>query len=271
MWFQNNPRVVVLALAKNLKDDKKDKKDKKDLQGDKKVEDLTWFLEELRKDLRRMSALGKNGGPAVRDAKHVHEVPEEDVPWVDESLKTLRGHPRCKSATYRPSRNSFFVIRKDHGHKESRVKELKKKRSRSWETDHEDVVRNLFHAAVNELMLFLDDVPVEDLDDSGSDDVNQQAPATVADKAQAIAMTTSDEVPDEAGSDDEVPDDGPEDNLICPLCHADNSEYYGRGKGTPFGEPCPQCPDEERYSPATLAARRAPAVAPAGAPAVDSE
>ena len=220
----------------------------------------------------------------------------------------MRGHPRCKSATYRPSRNSFWVIRKDQEYKEGRVKDLKRKRHRAFETDDEHVVRNLVHTAVNELLLFLDEVPAEALDEAGSDDVNEQGPAPVADKAQAPAMITSDEesdevqgpapladkaqapamstsdevpdevpevaeaksTPDEAGSDD-VNSDGPENNLICPLCYADNSEYYGWGKGTPFGEPCPQCPDEERYSPATLAARRADAEAPTVAPAMDSE
>ena len=198
LWFQNNPRCVVLALVdpdNYVKQEAPEQEDPavEDEQKDPAIEDLQWFLQEFKKDIQSLldgAPAGEQSEPEepveeAEEPEQLVEVPEEpaeaaepqakkrgglprtDTPkdieaLVQETLKDLRARDECLSAGWSAARNSFRAARRsDKAKKEFFVKDLKRKRQDSEITTGADPVQTLFAKAKASAIVFLAEAPAD--------------------------------------------------------------------------------------------------------------
>ena len=147
LWFENNSRVVVLALREGHEE-----------------EELLWFLEEMNKDQEGTNPEPDTAAPVGKKVRKT-EVPEPLEDLVKDCLQDLEGHPQCLRAHWQNSRHSFRLQRKsDKTIQEVRVKDMKKKLSEALEQDNFEPVQRNFLKAVAGCLAFLD----------GQDDPDQE-------------------------------------------------------------------------------------------------
>ena len=151
--FKNNPRVVILALEK-----------------DTATEDLLWFLEQLKGDLKAMkdagpkdkSEQGEDPDPGASQSDEHDDgeqaaVPEDHMDsCVIETLDKILEHKNCQQAHFSHSRSCFRVKRKGSGTlEEFRVKDLKKKCTLATKNKDWSVVEHAFALAQQSSLRFL--------------------------------------------------------------------------------------------------------------------
>ena len=175
LWFENNSRVVVLALREGHE-----------------VEELLWFLEELNKDTETLQeAPAPPAEPVAKAARTVVPRALEDI--VKESLEKLELNEQCLRVNYINSRNSFRIQRLcDKAIKEVYVRTLKKKLNEALEQDNLESVNRAFLLAVTQCIGFLDglDAPETSATSSSSHQALAEAPAEEA-PAEAPAQASA--------------------------------------------------------------------------------
>ena len=177
LWFQNNPRCVVLALVDPDNYDEAPAEDSA-------VTDLAWFLQEFMKDFQHDEP-GDSGDPGNQqpdESLQLVEVPEEpdqaaepeleaqgrigglprsNTPsWaqtqVEQALKDLGAHTDCKSAVWCAARRSFQVVRhSDHAKKEFVVKGLKRKWEQAQDRNIDAKIQEAFDRVMSSATSFL--------------------------------------------------------------------------------------------------------------------
>jgi hypothetical protein len=118
LLVQNDSRSLALAFEE-----------------DKEEEGIKWFLTQLQKDIKALgepSTSSKAGRQGKRGKDEDTDATEESQ-FVKNSLKDLRSHKDCYSASYAPSRHSFKVIRTDKVCEEFLVTAFSKKRKKALE------------------------------------------------------------------------------------------------------------------------------------------
>ena len=133
------------------------------------LEFLTWFLEEITKDIQHLVAVPAS---APNDEAEVAAPPAGEEPGAkrpfppspereqtEALLQELREHPRCLSARYLPSRPSFRITRDDHEGREFFCKNLNKLRHVHMMAPRETTrvdIRTSMKSAVAVALEFLD-------------------------------------------------------------------------------------------------------------------
>ena len=143
LWFQNESRAVIFALR----------------QGQDGLDDFTFFLQELQKDIEGLKTKDPDENPVQPKTK----LPEDLEEIVPDILKALSNHPECKTAHFLESRGSLRILRKDKVMKDIYVKGLKRKRAESAEVDNKTaILQRLFDQAMQSALSFLSpEVPDE--------------------------------------------------------------------------------------------------------------
>ena len=141
LWFENNSRCVNLAL-----------------QEGHEIEQLLWFLDELKKDI------DEHVYSPEPEGQKEHTADKWDVPAMQhivvEMLEDLQGHQSCRAAAWLPSRCSFHVRRSDKKSKQFRVQDLNKKYKESVDHDDTMVLKRQFEQAVAKAKTWLEEPPV---------------------------------------------------------------------------------------------------------------
>ena len=128
------------------------------------LDELSWFLRELHKDLRAMQqqATDRDSGGADSDDGSEGRASGHDElqALLDQALETLRAHPQCTSAVYVKSSTRFKVLRKgDPKPLWCTVKALKRKRCEALArgADTGEVLKRQVDRAVCDAISFLDE------------------------------------------------------------------------------------------------------------------
>ena len=142
IWFQNKSECMVLAIRDGLEG----------------LEDLYFFLNELRTDIQEQHLTEPSRAPA-------DPLPEHLMENLDEARQTLQKHHRCASVLFLPSRQCLRVVRNtDKATKQFRVKCLNKRRRRAESAgsgdDNEDL---LLDSLVDDAISFLEGSEAEDV------------------------------------------------------------------------------------------------------------
>ena len=154
LWFQNRSECVVLAIRDGLEG----------------LEDLFFFLKELRTDIQEQQLVEVSRAP-------VDPPPEHLMKDLDEARQTVENHHRCASAVFLPSRRCLRVVRNtDKATKELRVKCLNKKPRRAAGSGKRRRAESAGSGDDNEDLLFdnLVDDAISFLEGSEAEDVTQE-------------------------------------------------------------------------------------------------
>ena len=143
LWFENNSRIVVLAL-----------------QQGQEIDHFKWFLEEINKDIEGHAYEEEPEPDEPEPAKSRKcvkvEIPKDLEDIVEHAVTTLQGVHNCLTANYIPSRMSLKVVRSsDKEGKEIRVKDLKRKQQKALESENLHEVQHQFNVAMQQCMEFL--------------------------------------------------------------------------------------------------------------------
>ena len=123
LFVKNCTNTVVLAF-----------KQTKDPLKTSLVADIKWVLTELQKDIDAL--LRQQEPPSPKAKRQRSSAPVDDEPeLIEKSIKDLKAHASCKSATWLPSRNEFRVVRaadeaRDETQKAFRIVGLNRARKR---------------------------------------------------------------------------------------------------------------------------------------------
>ena len=153
LWVMNDCRSVTLVLRPEHEE-----------------QDLSWFLQELQKDLHPEPPadavpLQMESSEDLAESSHrYNKVPVSDdvQPLVDKTLQVISGHSNCTRVNYLPSKLGFRVLGSDGTCKLFRVTDLKRKLAQAIQHDDPEVLQVQFEKSLEKALEFLNSIGLAD-------------------------------------------------------------------------------------------------------------